>query len=89
MLANYCCGSDQHTMLIFFGKFVLLYFFCSVGFSIFKVMYYIIGKNLVKKTAEGTKMNWAMNVLVKNGTKMDGDDYFMMAVLAGLFAIYL
>ncbi|TWK72981.1 hypothetical protein CHCC20335_1646 [Bacillus paralicheniformis] len=52
-------------------------------------MYYNIGKNLVKKTAEGTKMNWAMNVLVKNGTKMDGDDYFMTAVLAGLFAIYL
>ncbi|MDU0070019.1 MULTISPECIES: hypothetical protein [Bacillus] len=76
-------------MLLFFGKFILLYLLCSVAFAFFKVMYYNIGKKFVTKTVDGTKLNWALNVFVKNGTKMDSSDYFIMAVLAALFAIYL
>jgi hypothetical protein len=34
-------------------------------------------------------LHWALSVFVKNGTKMDSNDYFVMAVLAALFAIYL
>lgn len=76
-------------MLIFFCKFILLFLLCSVAFSLFKVLYYNIGKKFVTKTVDGTKLNWALNVFVKNGTKMDSSDYFIMAVLAALFAIYL
>ncbi|MCY9290760.1 hypothetical protein MOF05_20620 [Bacillus haynesii] len=76
-------------MLLFLGKFVLFYLFCSVAFAIFKVMYYNISKKFVSKTVDGTKLNWALNVFVKNGTKMDSSDYFIMAVLAALLAIYL
>jgi hypothetical protein len=76
-------------MLLFFGKFILLYLFLSIAFALFKVLYYNIGKKFVSKTADGTILHWALSVFVKNGTKMDSNDYFVMAVLAALFAIYL
>ena len=76
-------------MLLFFGKFVLFYLFCLAAFAIFKVMYYNISKKWVAKTEEGTKLNWALNVFVKNGKKMDSNDCFVMGVLAGWCAIYL
>ena len=76
-------------MLLFFGKFILFYLFGTIAFALFKVMYYSISKKLITKTADGTKLNWALNVFVKNGTKMDSSDYFIMAVLAALLAIYL
>ena len=52
-------------MLLFFAKFVLFYVFCSVAFALFKVMYYNISKKWVTKTAEGTKLNWALNVFLR------------------------
>ncbi|KAA6453193.1 hypothetical protein [Bacillus swezeyi] len=76
-------------MLLFFGKFILFYLFGSVAFALFKVMYYNISKKFVTKTADGTKLNWTLNVFVKNGKKMDSNDYFVMGVFAGLCAIYI
>ncbi|MED3623153.1 hypothetical protein [Neobacillus thermocopriae] len=74
-------------MLNFFGKFILLFLLCSVAFSLFKVLYYNIGKKFVTKTVDETKLNWALIIFVKNGTKMDCSDYFIMAVLATLFIL--
>ncbi|WP_458117521.1 hypothetical protein [Bacillus sp. PK6-026] len=76
-------------MLMFFGKFLLFYLFCLAAFAIFKVMYYNISKKWVAKTEDGTKLNWALNVFVKHGKKMDSNDCFVMGMLAGWCAIYL
>ncbi|AJO18267.1 hypothetical protein VJC19_07630 [Bacillus paralicheniformis] len=76
-------------MLLFFGKFILFYLFGTIAFALFKVMYYSISKKLITKTADGTKLNWALNVFVKNGKKLDSNDYFVMGVFAGFCTIYL
>ncbi|MFT0918935.1 hypothetical protein VSK90_22415 [Bacillus swezeyi] len=52
-------------------------------------MYYSISKKLITKTADGTKLNWALNVFVKNGKKLDSNDYFVMGIFAGFCTIYL
>ncbi|NPC92863.1 hypothetical protein HOO54_11640 [Bacillus sp. WMMC1349] len=76
-------------MLLFFGKFFLFYLFGSFAFALFKVTYYHISKKFVTKTADGTKLNWALNVFVKNGKKMDSNDYFVIGVFTVLCTIYL
>ncbi|MGV7097616.1 hypothetical protein ACWA16_01385 [Bacillus subtilis] len=74
-------------MLLFIGKFILLYIFCSFAYYLFKVAYYNIGKKLALSTSEGTKANWVANVFIKNGTKLTDGDYFMVAIVSALWLL--
>ena len=76
-------------MLLFFGKFISFYLFCTIAFSLYKVMYYNTSKKLITKTTDGTKLHWFLNIFVKDGKKLDSDDYFLIGAFAALCAIYL
>lgn len=52
-------------------------------------MYYSISKKLITKTAEGTKLHWALNLFVKDGKKLDSSDYFLVSAFAAICTIYL
>ncbi|AMR49248.1 MULTISPECIES: hypothetical protein [Bacillus amyloliquefaciens group] len=72
-------------MILFIGKFMLLFLFCSLAYYLFKIVYYNIGKNIALKTPEGTKTNRTALVFVKNGTTLNEGDYFMIAVVTALW----
>ncbi|MFT3655717.1 hypothetical protein DALLNEIH_02142 [Bacillus sp. B01(2024)] len=72
-------------MLLFIGKFILLFLFCTLVYYLFKVVYYNVGKKVALNASEGTKANWVANVLIKNGTKLTDGDYFMVAVVTTLW----
>ncbi|MEC1262956.1 hypothetical protein P9D34_21510 [Bacillus swezeyi] len=74
-------------MLTLLGKFVLLFILCCLSFSIWKMAFYVIAKQLIGKTADRTALNWILHVLVKNGAKINGEDCFTMAVAGALSAI--
>ncbi|APA01439.1 MULTISPECIES: hypothetical protein [Bacillus] len=72
-------------MILFIGKFMLLFLFCSLAYYLFKIVYYNIGKNIALKTPKGTKTNRTALVFVKNGTTLNDGDYLMIAVVTALW----
>ncbi|MGG0916415.1 hypothetical protein ABE147_18020 [Bacillus velezensis] len=75
-------------MILFIGKFILLFLLCSLAYYLFKIVYYNIGKNIALKTPEGTKTNRMGHVFVKNGTTLNEGDYFMIAVVTALWLFF-
>lgn len=75
-------------MILFIGKFMLLFLFCSLAYYLFKIVYYNIGKNIALKTPKGTKTNRTALVFVKNGTKLKDGGYFMIAVVTALWLFF-
>jgi len=76
-------------MLSVIWKFILFYIFVSIALAFFKRIYYSISKKLITKTTEGTKLHWALNLFVKDGKKLDSDDYFLVSTFAAICTIYL
>ncbi|WP_326150518.1 hypothetical protein [Bacillus velezensis] len=72
-------------MILFIGKFMLLFLLCSLAYYLFKIVYYNIGKNIALKTPKGTKTNRTAHVFVKNGTTLNEGDYFMIAFVTALW----
>lgn len=73
-------------MILFIGKFMLLFLLCSLAYYLFKIVYYNIGKNIARlKSPKGQSTNRTALVFVKNGTTLKDGDYFMIAVVTALW----
>ena len=51
-----------------------------LSYYLFRVGAYMLAKKYVNKTSKGSISNWALNVLVKGGKKMEASDYITCAV---------
>ena len=50
-------------------------FLCLASYYLFRVGAYALARKYVDKTSEGNVLNWAVNVLVRGGKKMEFSDY--------------
>lgn len=74
-------------MLSLILKFMILYTVCTLVYLLFKMAYYSIGRRYVTKTSEGSFVNRALKVFIRNGTKLDQDDYFTIGVFVILIIV--
>ena len=60
-------------------NFMTLSFLCLLTYYLFRVGAYALARKYVDKTSEGSALNWAVNVLVRGGKKMELSDYVTWA----------
>ncbi|MGV4964846.1 hypothetical protein ACVB78_04100 [Priestia aryabhattai] len=60
-------------------NFMIISFLCLASYYLFRVGVYSLARKYVDKTSEGNVLNWAVNVLVRGGKKMEFSDYVTWA----------
>jgi hypothetical protein len=60
-------------------NFMIISLLCLASYYLFRVVAYSLARKYVDKTSEGNVLNWAVNVLVRGGKKMEFSDYVTWA----------
>jgi len=60
-------------------NFMIISLLCLASYYLFRVVAYALARKYVDKTSEGSALNWAVNVLVRGGKKMEFSDYVTWA----------
>ncbi|MCY9017990.1 hypothetical protein MOF27_11190 [Priestia megaterium] len=61
-------------------SFMTISFLCLVSYYLFRVGAYALAKRYADKMPEGSVFNWALNVFVRGGKKMEFSDCIVWAV---------
>ncbi|MGF9944389.1 hypothetical protein ABEX44_14170 [Priestia megaterium] len=61
-------------------SFMTISFLCLVSYYLFRVGAYSLAKRYADKMPEGSVFNWALNVFVRGGKKMEFSDCIVWAV---------
>ncbi|MFE4026784.1 hypothetical protein ACFX4N_11600 [Priestia sp. YIM B13551] len=60
-------------------NYMIISLLCLASYYLFRVVANSLARKYVDKTSEGNVLNWAVNVLVRGGKKMELSDYVTWA----------